>query len=1277
MPTKQIDDFPGTERFAVLRRLGAGGMGVVYEVEDREHGGRVALKTLPRADAALLYHLKSEFRSLADVTHPNLAALHELISDGGRWFFTMELIDGVSFLQYVRYGCESPPADPLGRTYADDKPPAPTTTSTTVLPAADMDQVEAATVPHTPAPTVPAAAPVSRATPPPQYLTHPAQFARLRAALRQLVAGVSALHAAGKLHRDIKPSNVLVTAAARVVLLDFGLVTDLDPRRGGDGSEPAGTFGYMAPEQAAGQPLSPASDWYAVGVLLYEALTGRLPFEGARLSVLHDKQHADALPPSARAPAVPADLDALCVALLSRRPADRPGAADILRRLGGDNGRAAPPPDRLRPAPLVGRERHLQVLAEAFLAARRGQAVTVHVHGRSGAGKTFLVQHFLEEVSAGGRALVLAGRCYEQESVPYKALDSLIDALSRHLARLRWDEAHELLPPDTPALARLFPVLRRATAVADAVAAAPPEVPDPHELRRRAFAALRTLLGRLAALQPLVLHIDDLQWGDADSAALLSDLLAPPDPPPLLLICSYRSEYGATSPCLCALRQQPGHRELEVEALAQDDARHLALGLMGRDDPAAQAHAALMARESGGSPYFLQALVQSFLEGADIAGRPEGPLTLDEVLWRRATGLAEPARRMLEVVSVAGRPLRQDDVLRAARVSPEERGALAPLRVGHLVRSTGPGDADEVEAYHDRVRETVLAHLEPPARRDCHRRLAETLESSGHGDAEALAVHFHGADVPDKAGRYYAEAARQAADALAFDRAAGLYRLALELRPGEGDEARGLHGRLGDALANAGRGAEAARAYLTAAEGADAVRALDLRRRAAYQFCASGRLAEGRAALRDVLAGVGLRLPATPSRTLLALLAARARLWLRGLGFRERPESAVDEAELRRIDVSWSASAGLSMFDVLNGANFQTRNLLLALRAGEPYRIARGLAWEAAHISNSGRPAWRRTEQLLHAARTLAERINQPHALGLATMAAGIAEFTMGRWRPALAFLERAETTLRQRCTGVAWELDTVHVFVLWALFYAGDLGEMTRRTATCLKEADERGDQYESANLGSFVGPVVRLIEDDPAGARQTLQSSVERWSPEGFHLQHLTALMAHTYVDLYSGEVAAAWERWRRRWADVLGSHFLYVQVLRVFVHELHARTALAMAARSPAPKPLLRQAEAGARRIERERLTWALPLAQWLRAGAAAVRGDRTAAADLLERAAAGFEVAEMRLFATAARRRLAQLRGAADQVTAADAWLAAQGVRVPARLAAALTPWNAAL
>src|SRR5712691_8761238 len=104
MGIQGVEDFQGTERFAVIRRIGAGGMGVVYEAHDRQRGARVALKTLPRSDARPLYLFKQEFRALTDMVHPNLVALHELISSGDQWFFTMELVEGVNFLDHVRNG---------------------------------------------------------------------------------------------------------------------------------------------------------------------------------------------------------------------------------------------------------------------------------------------------------------------------------------------------------------------------------------------------------------------------------------------------------------------------------------------------------------------------------------------------------------------------------------------------------------------------------------------------------------------------------------------------------------------------------------------------------------------------------------------------------------------------------------------------------------------------------------------------------------------------------------------------------------------------------------------------------------------------------------------------------------------------------------------------------------------------------------------------------------------------------------------------------------------
>jgi serine/threonine protein kinase len=1238
---------PAISGYDLVRELGRGGMGVVYQAYDRKRLHAVALKTMQGVEPSALYRFKGEFRTLAGLTHPNLVTLYELVEEGGLWFFTMELLEGASFLAHVRSAGPS-----VG---------TPDSTGQKTPPVRDQS---------------------AEAARPPAVLTPP-ELGRLRATLRQLAAGVHALHQAGKLHRDIKPANVLVTKPGRVVLLDFGLAAELDPSGEHLSLQPRllGTIAYMAPEQAACRPVSRASDWYALGAMLYEALTGRPPFRGAPLEVLRKKQGLDPPDPASLVQGIPDDLRALCGDLLRRDPRQRPSGEDILRRLGAgaaeSTSAAATGTTAATEVPLIGREPHLEALEAAFQASRQGRAIRLYVHGRSGVGKTALVQCFLGGLVERGEAVVLPGRCYEQESVPYKALDSLVDSLSRYLETLPPLEAQALLPRDIGALARVFPVLRRLEAVVSAPGRGG-AVFDPHEMRRRGLAGLRELLGRLADRRPLVLFIDDLQWGDLDSAALLLDLFRPPDAPPLLYLGCYRSDDAGSNPCLQALLQARvpgqgvGRDELAVEPLTLPERRELALALLASRDPAAQAHADAIARESGGNPFFISELVHYL--GASGA-QPGGGVTLHEVLWRRVLRLPEEARRLLEVVAVAGRPLRQEDACRAAGVAAGQSVALACLRAGRLLRGVGRPDSVEIETYHDRIRETLLTRLAPPALQEYHRRLALVLEASRRSDPEVLAIHFQEAGDTGRAGTYYALAAAQAAEALAFDRAAKLYRLALELQaPQEIEECR-LRTGLADALADAGRGAESAREYLRAADTAGEAEALDLRRYAALQLLSSGHVDDGLATLRVVLQAVGMKMPETPQRALWSLAWQWLRLRWRGLGFRQRDLPQLDARELQRLEICRSAAVGLSMVDPLRGAYFQTRYLLLALRAGEPQHLVQALAMEGAHASIGGRFSRRRTNELLGAAETLARQFAQPYPAAMVALAKGIADALEGRWEGAWSLCDQAEAIFRAHCTGVMWELSTAHRFALWSLMFLGEVAEMGRRLPALIKEASERDDLYAVTNLSLVIRTFVRLAADEPERARREVAEVMDEWSQQSFHVQHMNRLFDEVQIDLYQGKRCAAWERVTEHWPALARSCLLRVQQVRIFLLHLRARAALDAAGAAAEPRPLLRAAERDARLLRRERIAWAEALAQLVCAGVAMGRHDAGGARQLLEDAAGRFDAAGLRLHAAAARRRLAELVPG-DQgrrlVEQADVWMISQNVRRPDRMTALLAP-----
>jgi hypothetical protein len=202
-----------------------------------------------------------------------------------------------------------------------------------------------------------------------------------------------------------------------------------------------------------------------------------------------------------------------------------------------------------------------------------------------------------------------------------------------------------------------------------------------------------------------------------------------------------------------------------------------------------------------------------------------------------------------------------------------------------------------------------------------------------------------------------------------------------------------------------------------------------------------------------------------------------------------------------------------------------------------------------------------------------------------------------------------------------------------------------------------------------------VALADDDVAGARRAVAAGMSGWSQAGFHLEHLIDLLAHAYIDRYAGRPAAAWKRFQERWAPLEASMLLRMQNNRITTRMERASTALAAAEDAAEPEPLIQAALRDAAALAGERSAWAAPFAALLRAGAAALRGDRGAAIGLLDEAIAGFDERGLALYAAAARRQAGELHGGEKGLgltLIADAVMARENVRSPARWAAMLAP-----
>ena len=661
------------ERFEVGQRLGAGSFGVVWEAFDRYRNRTVALKVLERVAADTVARFKREFRYLAEIRHPNLASMYELVVAGKEWILVMELIHGRELLEHLA-------AIELQHSFL-----------TRIPTQVDLDGD--ATMALTSRTRGNALSEI--------YIEH------VREAFRQLAVAISVLHGHGVVHRDIKPSNIMITAEGRVVLLDFGLVIPQSYDDSLDRKAVVGTPGFMSPEQVTASKVTPATDWYSFGALLFQALTGRMPFTGQTpIAVIERQMREDPPRASEWLDGVPEDLSSLAYDCLQRDPSVRPVDDQVLDRVGMPRF----DPRRIERAReradvLTGRGRELRTLRGYVESAKPGVPRIIRLHGSPGAGKSALADRLLDAIRSTADTFILGGRCQAWESLPLNAIDTIVDSLTRHLRRDRSGRVEEIMRKAL-AVTQLFPVL---------AAAAPSDVGDERvsiptsgeRLIARAATELRAILQSAAHGRPIVMLLDDAQFGDYQSSQVFRRLLEPGGANVMILILCYRTEDWRTSLLLQGLSASGiDRRELHLKELSRAMTHKLVKLKMGGGG---RRRVDRVFRQSGGNP-LLTNMIAEVIESA-----PDDAL-LGRAVNSRLERLSAAARLLFAFLLSADDAV-PEDLAESTLELFEIDEPLRTLSNESLIRLRRTGDLREIDVYHPRMRDVLRAPAKQLVRR--------------------------------------------------------------------------------------------------------------------------------------------------------------------------------------------------------------------------------------------------------------------------------------------------------------------------------------------------------------------------------------------------------------------------------------------------------------------------------------------------------------------------------------------------------------------------------
>ncbi len=1070
--------------FVLGPMLGRGSSGYVYRALDRVAGRACALKLIGIEEPKTLVRLKLGFRRMMTLHHPNLVRVDRIHHIDDLVALSMEEVEGETFRDL---------ASRFSRMNSE------------------------------------------------------AAFAKLTELTRDYASALSLMHAKGLVHRDIKPANLMVDEQGRGVIIDYGLVGTFDPESDPNGIRDyfVGTPMYVAPEVLWSQHHGPASDIFSLGMVLLEAIqliTGHRAVARSETSRTEDREVLGTLLRGI-SDSVPEVLRDVCVEMLEFDPADRPTAMRVAR-LG------LPPQVMLPPLgqpELYGRSDELAEIHAWVDSVFAGGGGRLHLTGRTGIGKSRLLEELLEAIESKRWGQVFHARCQRREDQPMQAFGQITDAIVARYTRGD-REPMQVDPVSRSILTMAFPAL-------EAVLETDLQLPPIRETETRldALEAGARLSVELRKVGPLFFVIDDVQWADRDSLNMLDRLQT-----------LSGGMLGLVTVSRDGIDQQRVPPDVTISLRPLELSDGVAMLTQAARRWAADVQTELLhqlAASTEGCPFRLGELANEFRPGgvlADLAA--ESSVTrVDHVWQRRMAKLSEHAVQTLRFIVTAGRPVSIEQLGELSKQPEAVEAAVSELVQQRVVTDEATG-GECISVMHDSVADRLVATLIETDRREAHRQWASLLMRADRPEemAARIAKQLIDAGEPGRAVSYAILAAEDAERRLATTEAGFWHKRVIPYASGA--EKLDRIRRAARCFYDANRPDEAARLYHRLAGLVDDPERFECELRAVTLLIRSGNWDEVRIRLAELAKRVGTPRPKSAGLAKWSLLLRTLRSRSLAAGLRRiaftsdrqspRPPRGAAKLARRRLQLCLALERPLVMLDNVLAAEMNLAGMSEAVPFGdfkEKLYVATGSALFGCHDRGWGRI---RSERLLQALETPIEKLGDPkliadHAAGLA-----FAHACSCRWSEVLDPMRRGVKIYQTISDPHGFETAHTRWPGLWACFHLGRIAEMSATVDGMLDDAMHRRDRFcESVATLGIAGAawLARDNADDLVRARESLTRSAHSGR---FELMDHFAWLSEMQSLLYVGDWKAALELQRqvdRRLNRVLGTKIQFIRVHR----------------------------------------------------------------------------------------------------------------------------------